>query len=578
MLRQFASILFFVVLVLSVSGCRKEAAGSLRVIVANPDGPLQGVVVSLDPGGSTMTTDSVGIVVFNDIAPLDYLVSAAHPELGTAAGLISVQDEQTAGLLLLLRGLFNRPPLVDLRSPNNDFNDVFRAGDDLFFYGTAADDRDDLTALTVRWTSSRDGELFSERLNVAGVSEFIRNDLSLGDHLIRFRVTDSEGLANTDSIAITVQPALPVPTITSIEPEGSGLRISWEEWIRNGDFEYQLFRHMDGDIFEQLIFTSSDPAVTSYLDEGITFNKDARYFLNIHVPGQIGEGSATVAARVNLPAITLQNTVVALTLDPQRPYLYALDQTANRLLFISTSALAVESSLFVGSEPKDLSFDLTGDSLYVVAAGSNRIVVVDLVNRRVHRYLPLPRSLAGAGHVEYLAGGYLAVGAADFNVADVHLVRATDGELLDTYRESYFGMLTTSGRDALFTYANNSSGSQLLRLIVGPTEALQLEANQTDDGFGSKWLSLSTDGDFLVYNQTKYRAGNLSVVGQTTEGLYAINKDGSRAIGTDNIWDTETFTTLGPARIRPDFSAYDALNNRVFSHEIFSNLILVSPF
>ncbi|MBC6993786.1 hypothetical protein QWY85_11690 [Neolewinella lacunae] len=578
MIRLLTPMVYGCFLLLSVLGCQKEEAGTLRVTVTNPDGRVEGVMISLDPGGQSMLTDTTGMVEFVDISPLDYLVEASHPEFGMATGLVSVKDEETSDFYFFLEGRVNRPPEIELVHPTNIDNAIFRNGEDVYFFGNVQDDRDEASALSVRWTSSLDGELSTERAEPDGTSTFLRDDLTVGEHLIRFEVTDTEGRVATDSVTIQVVPMLQFPTIVSVEQIGTDLKITWEEWERPGDFEYQLWRYREGETLEDLLFSSSERSANTYIDSDFPFNKEMRYFLVVNFPSHASEISELVSGRVDLPAITLQNTVVALTADARRPYLYALDQTSNQLLFINTNSLAVESALFVGANPQDLSLDLTGDTLYAVAEGSNQIAVVDLINRQISHYLPLPQAITSGGRIEYLAGGYLAVGAAPFVVSDLFLLRASDGLLLDVTQVNYFGLHANLERNALFTYQTNSSASELVRFVISPNQQWQITARQIAEDFGSKRLSLSTDGRVVMYHTAKYRATDLTLLGRASEQLHATNRDGSRALGAEWIWDMENFIPLGPSRIGVDFTAYDAANNRLFSHEMFSNLILVSPF
>ncbi|MAF64782.1 MAG: hypothetical protein CMJ84_03870 [Planctomycetes bacterium] len=79
--------------------------------------------------------------------------------------------------------------------------------------GADADDAEDGTALTIEWTSSRDGFITTTSPGV-GVS-IGPSGLSRGSHILTATVRDSSGLVATDSVSVTVTNPLPITTIVT---------------------------------------------------------------------------------------------------------------------------------------------------------------------------------------------------------------------------------------------------------------------------------------------------------------------------------------------------------------------------
>jgi hypothetical protein len=86
-------------------------------------------------------------------------------------------------------------PVVAIASPSD--GSVFTAGTMVPFTGSASDAEDGDLGGTLQWTSSIDGAIGSG-------ANFSTSSLSVGAHTITALVTDSDGLQETDSIALTV--------------------------------------------------------------------------------------------------------------------------------------------------------------------------------------------------------------------------------------------------------------------------------------------------------------------------------------------------------------------------------------
>ena len=103
-------------------------------------------------------------------------------------------------------------PMVTITYPSD--GTIFYPDDNFAFEATIQDSDADPTDIRLEWSSSIDGTLWQDAPNSNGVSEFIGNPLSPGEHVITLTATDSTNAVGMDSINLIVN--LP-PVIDLIE-------------------------------------------------------------------------------------------------------------------------------------------------------------------------------------------------------------------------------------------------------------------------------------------------------------------------------------------------------------------------
>lgn len=99
----------------------------------------------------------------------------------------------------------NTAPLVTISTPADGTSINQLAS--LTFAASATDFEDDDTTLAIDWSSNIDGSL--------GTGDSVVAVLSVGTHLITASVTDSDNLAGTDTVTVTVISTAPIVTITA---------------------------------------------------------------------------------------------------------------------------------------------------------------------------------------------------------------------------------------------------------------------------------------------------------------------------------------------------------------------------
>ena len=116
------------------------------------------------------------------------------------------QDDKDGIIFLYPSGSIDAAPTVSISSPTST---TFTLDDLITFTATANDPEDGNLALSLIWTSNKDGPLFTG-------GSFTSDTLSNNIHEITASVTDSAGNTSSDSITITVG-EITISTVSSVE-------------------------------------------------------------------------------------------------------------------------------------------------------------------------------------------------------------------------------------------------------------------------------------------------------------------------------------------------------------------------
>ncbi len=153
------------------------------------DGVLPGkdLVWSSDKDGEFATGTNPNVTTLN---PGGHLVTLTATDSGGESG--------TSTITVIIDPLPSEPPVVAILRPEAD--DTFSQGIEVTFQGSATDpDGTDLAESAFVWSSDLDGQFGVGRLVAA-------NTLSVGDHLVTLRVTDSDNLTGTATVSISITP------------------------------------------------------------------------------------------------------------------------------------------------------------------------------------------------------------------------------------------------------------------------------------------------------------------------------------------------------------------------------------
>ena len=127
--------------------------------------------------------------------------------------------------------VYNTPPSVSITTPPDGAS--YDEGKAVTFQALANDDFDASPALTVSWSSDRDGALVGGTPpDGSGALEYTTANLTPGNHTITVLVVDSEGESGQDTVGITVTEVPDAPQITIVPP------VSGEPGLEGDAFEF----------------------------------------------------------------------------------------------------------------------------------------------------------------------------------------------------------------------------------------------------------------------------------------------------------------------------------------------------
>jgi phosphatidylserine/phosphatidylglycerophosphate/cardiolipin synthase-like enzyme len=221
-----------------------------KFMVIDAGGPSPAVItgsMNWSASGDTANDENTLIIHDGEVAQA-YL--AAYQALYDALGPETLCVSE-AFLYLPLVVNPDLPPSLSIAAPAN--GDSFSSGTNIFFSGSAVDDRDGDISGSISWTSSIDGV-------IGGGASFSTSSLSAGVHTITASVTDSAGQAVTASITITVTAVDAAPTVTITAPaDGSSFPAGTSVTFVGVAIDAE-----DGDISHKLAWSSNrDGAIGS---------------------------------------------------------------------------------------------------------------------------------------------------------------------------------------------------------------------------------------------------------------------------------------------------------------------------
>lgn len=132
-------------------------------------------------------------------------------QAGTHRISLVVEDERGAVCSQSITWTTGTPPTVSILRPTGA--ERVNQGASALFQGQVGDAEEAASALSLRWTSSLDGELSLAGADSSGLSSFTRADLSPGLHIIQLSATDSAGLSATASATLQVNQAPTAPEV-----------------------------------------------------------------------------------------------------------------------------------------------------------------------------------------------------------------------------------------------------------------------------------------------------------------------------------------------------------------------------
>jgi len=575
--------LIFGMFILTLSACKKEnndpqnenSKGSIFATVFHYGDIIEGAIITTEPSSTEAKTDITGTAILSDVPIGGYKVNATHPNIGSGSASVTVTENEVMEVRINLIGGAFENPIVGITRPSD--NTIFNVGEMIDFEGSISDSEDNPSEIKIEWSSNIDGVLSSNSADNNGVTTFSTDKLSEGEHTITLKATDSDGLVTTDEINIIIKKLPNAVTLNTIEVTTSGLILNWSTSDETEFTNYQITRSENESGPFEVIEIFSDRMNTSFTDENVIFG--IRYFYQINVVLNNGDQSYS-NIESNLfegENIDLGVNIVRMKVDERRPYIYALDQINNSLLFINKETKEVEKTIFVGSSPSDLSINLSNTKMYVANFGSTLIAVIDLQTQEKVDDLTVDPNLGSwEGNPYRLAcmGDDKLAYTSEDQWNSIKLINSNTGAFISGVGSIYMpGLLTSPDQTVLYVSESGSSGSQVIRFNLEGEEL-----KQVDDSFSSSNSNrdscISKDGTYIFYNRKKLLLNNLqSIVGSFSESIYACNFDGSIVIGNENIWNADNFSIIKALPVSSNIMSLDPDDTTLYIYDNNSSKI-----
>ncbi len=545
-----------------------SALGSIYVTVKT-DGnetTVPDAVIITNPETLIFQTDNSGSVIVEDIELGTYVINAFHPDFGSGGGQVTVKRGEVVGLEVNLQaGVFSNPS-VDFLTPTNGVNlDLDGAHE---FSVEVFDDNDNPQDISLEWSSSIDGLLSTQSAGSDGIATIIVNDLSEGVHTIQVRAEDQDGFLGGAVVNVTILNLPNSVTLSPLQTNSSGVQLDWTVSDEPNFINYEVYRSLGSSSAFQVLTTINDINTTSYFDSDVSFGEDYYYYIGVTLSGGGQSASNTECLKPYEGAsINVATQVEKMIVDPDRPFLYAIDRVNNSLLFIDTDQGLLTKSIGVGSSPTDLDISLDGEKLYIANFGSTQINVVDLntqeidfsffVNTNVGTWDGNPYRLTA------LSNNRLAYSSED-QWNSVKIVDATTGNHLDAGGSIYQpNVFSNPEGDVLYIAESGSSGSQVIRYNLSGNNLN--EVDESNSGSARRNGFISYNGEFIFFRRQKLLANNLqSVLGTFPEEVYTANSDGSIALGEEQYYSGDNFSILGNLPVTSRVMASDPNDNDIF--------------
>lgn len=286
-------------------------------------------------------------------------------------------------------------------------------------------------------------------------------------------------------------------------------------------------------------------------------------------------------------SIPLDAVIVQVVKDPNRSFLYALNRTDSKVLFIDLQLKTI-TELYVGKFPTSMALNDAGTKMYVAnggigsgTSGSYQIAVVDLdTQTKTHHFLttyPPVNLVMGLNNRLYYNSGDWGTGAINSGGSTGIIDLSTETQLSNIGGfQIKSRMVVNDDRTKLYgqyIYSGNL-GEMGVFDIENPT-AFKLDRQRYSPypyGWDYNNYCISANGNRLAYGHILFNADNLIIqYGLFSELVYALNYDASIAFGKNSIWDTGSFASTGDAtpvwthNLSTSVMHYDSANDCLYA-------------
>lgn len=566
--------ILILILVVGMTGCKKEeddeipvipqGDGTIFVSVLYNGQPVSGAVVTTDPETSEVTTNETGTASIEGAEEGIYQVFATQGNIGSGSAAVAVDPGDVSDATVhLIAGVFSGP-MVDIVWVAPQTAGV---GDTISVTAMVFDTNDEDEDILFEWSTDVDGVISNQGVNENGNAVLEHVFETLGQRVLTVTVTNSEGESNSDYVPINIID-FPDPVVLElVSDQGYTPQLSWTPTDANNFSAYRIYRQSDAG-FSSIQYIN-DIATTSYTDSDVELDSEYSYKVGIQLNNGFEVMSNVVSWQFEGSYIEIGTGLDMMLHDPNNPMIYGLDTDNNSLVFIDTELEQVVSSIFVGSTPTDMDFSFDNQLLYIANSGSNEITVVDLASQSVQSTFFVDTEIGtwndNPSTLAVMANDLLAFSGGDsFN--NIKLVDINSGENVFTTSNSILNPYICANSDGTKLYVGEASGSssELFRFDLVDNELVEVQ--DSENLYNNVQHLLITDNDeFVFFAQRKLLASNLpSNLGGFDDYIYAINSDGSRVLGENEVFNGNDYSAIGGLPVSTKVSVFGNDNSTAY--------------
>lgn len=547
--------ILILVLIVGITGCKKkeddeipvittEEAGAIFVTVTYSGQTVSGATVTTNPATEEVTTNAMGNVLIRDVSDGTYQIVATKDGLGSGSGAVDVDQGGLGEVTVFLEPGVYEGPMVDITLVSSQNTYV---GYTVSLEAVVTDSIDASEDIDFEWSTDLDGVISTQGANSNGYASIEHVFETDGERTLTVSVTNSEGNTDSDQVMINIM-ALPDPVVLEpIEVVDYTMHLTWSQAETE---EFSVYKVHREDLFgSEEIEIIYDINTTSFIDHDVEIGIEYNYQIELSIGGTAEIMSNAETGLFEGEYIDIGTNLEMLRHDPNNPMIYGLDTDNNALVFINTEQNQVVNTIPLGLTPTDMDFSLDNQLIYIAKGGSTEITIIDIASQSVQSTLDVEIGTGvweGPPHtLAVMANGLLAFAGAD-DSNRIQLVETTSGNNVFTSSESPHEPYVVANSDGtkLFVGESDVSSCELLQYELIDSE-LTLQETSYYFSFTDKNVFLTDNDDFVFYAKRKFLASSLpSIAGTFGDEIYAINADGSLALGEEEAYNGFNYSTV----------------------------------
>lgn len=533
--------------------------------------PVNGAIVETNPETSPIRTNALGSAIIRDLDEGIYVIEVYQPEFGSANGVVEITANESSNLTLqLVQGVFLNPQVQILDPIDGQQLDV--NGD--FKLRGKVTDNENLNDIQVTWSRANGEVISTGGVDEDGIVEVEVVSLGFGEHSVFLEAINAEGRRGIDSVSFEFVD-LPDPVIINEATATTrGNRLGWSAYEEGDFYGYYIYRLGNLDTYE-VIDSVLDQSINSYMDRNVIFGTEFTYRVGIRDTSALENFSSEKSITAGLP-IEINGIVSKMVYNSDISKLLVLDNANFELLVIDPNSQSIENRVNTAGKPTDLDINPENGHIYVSRASSNGIMVFDPETLSVTDTVFIPDVSGGIEQIAILSNNFYAV-VDEFN--GLHTALFGESEITTSFINSRVQrLLITPDRQRLIVSRSFFDVSLIVYNVLDG-ELTRSHEGGTDSNRIFNGLVVTGDGNEIVFGGIKTFTNNINInLGSFNDAIYAINQDGSVAMGTNGAYDGNTFLQIRRTPVVSEvmaidlssetFYLYGNLSSRIYAYNV----------